>query len=100
MTVVGTAEVLIVGKDMLTGQLEKGATTATNNVAAQTEKAGARMRQTFRTAFGALSTAFGPAFAPLQEMYDKFDQISQSAENMRGKVGKSLLVVGGVATTV
>jgi hypothetical protein len=100
MTVIGTAEVYIVGKDMLTPDLKRGATELTKDVGDGAEKAGGRAHAAFKKAFGSLSTAFGPALGPLQEVFDKFEGIGEAASDMRSKAGKALLAMGGTATIV
>ncbi len=97
MTVIGTAEVYIVGKDQFTSALKRDATQAGKDVGDKVEHGAGRGRAALKAMGGSLRTAFGPALGPFNEIFDKMEGIGDASEAMHGKVGKALLGVGGAA---
>jgi len=98
MTVVGEAFVRFKAIDDITPALTGVGQKAEAAAGQAAEKTSGRFRAAMRSMVGTLSSAFGPAFEPIQEVMDKLDGIGAAAQNMRNRVGKSLLGIGGAAT--
>jgi phage-related protein len=98
MTVIGEAYIMIKGvSEGDTKGLDK-IEQQVSGVGGAAEKSTGKARAAFRAMGGALSSAFGPAFAPIEEFTSKFEGLSLSSGKFKENVGKNMLAAGGAVT--
>lgn len=98
MTVIGTAFVSIKGKDDLTPMFKKFGDEAEKEVGDKPTKAASRFRTAMSTMGTSITSALGPAYAPIGEVVDKLNGVGSAIEEMHKKTGKAFLGIGAGAT--